>query len=118
MNKMERMLLWIHSTRPILWINTNYWYFKKVTWPKHPWVQHYRIKQEIIKLEWDSCDICDDPMNGCPGDFAEDYYRRIRRLQMIEDGLQTPRFINGLMDYFLQAYEDRREAQYNDLPWV
>ena len=34
------------------------------------------VLKEIEDLECHAITVCNDPMNGCPGDFAEDFSRR------------------------------------------
>ena len=44
------------------------------------WRKRRELERQIQSYE-DSCEsICNDPMCGCPEDFAEDFNRKIQRL--------------------------------------
>ena len=37
------------------------------------------LLEECRKTEMMAREICNDPLNGCPGDFAEEFGRRLER---------------------------------------
>jgi len=45
------------------------------------WSKIRKLEKEIDRLRETCHEICSDPMNGCPEDFAEDYNRRISKLE-------------------------------------
>ena len=51
--------------------------FAKKTWN---WRKIKELRQQIKETEELAESVCDDPMNGCPGDFAQMYDNRVVKL--------------------------------------
>jgi len=48
-------------------------------------IKIWKINREIFQIEDLAYSVCNDPMNGCPEDFAEDFSRRILHLTQKRD---------------------------------
>lgn len=77
------------------------------------------LSKKIIDQEAHSASVCSDPMNGCPGDFAEDYSREIRKLEREFESwpFKIPAFILAILDYQIHRHYKRAWESYNNLPW-
>lgn len=58
--------------------------------------------------------VCSDPMNGCPGDFAEDYGRKNHRTYMELESMKIPSWIQKIASTKGEKYYEHQMAQ---LPW-
>lgn len=83
------------------------------------WVLYWIASKERMQAEYSLANICSDPMNGCPGDFAEDFHRRHRGDEYKIEYLEYRSWKLGIKiaNHFLNKMHDRLEAEYNDLPW-
>jgi hypothetical protein len=115
----QKIAIWIYALAPVVWINAQIRQFITVTWATHPWIRAWNIKKLMIDLEWNSATICSDPINGCVGDFAEDFGRQRELLywELERISVDIPEILLETYDYFLQARYEILEAQYNNLPW-
>jgi hypothetical protein len=117
--KLETIAYWFFSLPIIARMSANWWYFNKHVWPKHPWVRAWVLKKEMLELHWHSASVCNDPMNGCPGDFAEDYGRQMNRMEWELHGIEAdvPTILLNFYDYLLSARNDELERSYYSTPW-
>jgi len=113
----EKIIYWFLSIGIVMKINTELWYFKNTTWPNHPWVKAWTLKKELLELECHSASVCNDPMNVCTGDFAEYYSRQSNSMEHELWSLNTPKWLDAIFDYFLQARSDELEESYYSAPW-
>jgi hypothetical protein len=71
-------------------------------------ISHYwDTNKESIDTEVHYADICADPMNGCPGDFAEDGANKMRAIDAQLWEIKLHSWIQSILDYFLHRYEKR-----------
>lgn len=75
--------------------------------------------QEMMDLEQHYACICSDPMNGCPGDFAEDGDRRMTRLQYEFDSytFDIPKWVMPIIRRILRKHQEKLNKEYASLPW-
>lgn len=83
--------------------------------------RYYYLSKESIDHDIHSTSVCSDPMNGCPGDFAEAFGRESMSMRgelcSLEYGI--PEFIKSRLDRKLHEYHDQQyKEQIESLPWL
>lgn len=81
-------------------------------------VQYYKLSKLAMELDWDSAEICADPMNGCPEDFAEDFDRKVAGIYTIIDSLDVHPQLRKIADRMLWFYFYKRNRQFNELKLI
>jgi len=82
-------------------------------------MRYKELTFEMVKEEWNNREICSDPMNGCPGDFAEASNHRSEQMYWKKErlGLDIPKWFKTYVSMGIMDYEKKRERLYNQLPW-
>lgn len=82
-------------------------------------IKYYFFSKSLLEAHYHIACICSDPMNGCPGDFAEDFERKHRGDELKLYRLESScfKFTKWIADQFLKKVELRLSAQYSELPW-
>lgn len=86
-----------------------------------PWYAYWAYRIEIIDKEIDADMLYNDPMNGCPEDFAYDDSRILRGLEDRAEVFKykTPYLVRMVLDFYLEAYAETAWAKYHeDCPWA
>lgn len=81
--------------------------------------EYHDLELRIIELQWDADDIYNDPMNGCPGDIAYYYNRKIDRMKNHSDVIEH-RIPNWFKDWVYRKVQKAsriRHEQSMNLPW-
>lgn len=83
------------------------------------WVQYYQVTKYEIESQHHLDCICSDPMNGCPGDFSEDFHQKHRGIQYKIEFLSYKAWKPGKMlaNFLLKKLYEKLNAQYQELPW-
>jgi len=81
-----------------------------------PVVQYYRFQRECMLAAVHIEMICNDPMNGCPEDFAEDFSHQHRGDEMKIYNLERKcwKWTRKIADYFLAKEYYKLAVAYND----
>ena len=74
-------------------------------------MEYLRVEKSNIASEVHLADICADPMNGCPGDFAEDGPEVKQFMWKIE----MPKWIEKICDYNIKIFEKNAWAEHRKL---
>lgn len=81
--------------------------------------RYYDLTNQIVDLRIKCMSICSDPMNVCPGDFAEDFERKINRVEMQRSCVNIPTEAMHIFNaYEPMYYEAKHEQCIDDLPWM
>ena len=82
-------------------------------------INHYmKNHKALIDIQCHSYAVCTDPMNGCPGDFAEDFSRKQYRIEREIDTYPyaIPKPIRKILDFKLMLYQHKSLTQLRQLP--
>lgn len=83
------------------------------------WYLYLKYSKMAIDEEVSNACICSDPMNGCPGDFAEDSHRHQERLgyKIMQFKALANTLMLKLANWYLKRYSIRAWKSYETLPW-
>lgn len=81
--------------------------------------KYLEISKKIIDQEVSTAMICSDPMNGCPGDFAEDGSRKIHSLECEFESwdFKIPSWILKILDKRIHKHYNKAWESFHNLPW-
>lgn len=115
------LLIWTMTTREIEdWIDYNrdprgYWLARL------PWYAYWAYRIEIIDKEIDAHELYNDPMNGCPEDFAYDDNRTLQGMEERYEAIRyrVPYMVRMVLDFYLEAYTETAWAESQEnCPWA
>lgn len=83
-------------------------------------MKYLDLNIELLENEFSCASICSDPMNGCPGDFAEDFGRKssIIRNKIASVEFSLSKAIIDILGRVIYQEYSRLEYNYQQLPWI
>ncbi len=109
MTKFSNLAAWYHLKQRMVHTNLPDWAIDL-----YQYIEHYK---EEIDTEISQASCLNDPMNGCPGDFAEDFSKRNRISEYeweTNNKLELSDKAKEWADKVIGKYQDKEWANYEE----